>query len=62
MVIEDSRVSRHHAQILYQHNRYAVRDLGSTNHTFVNGQQVETCVLASGDRISLGGFELQFML
>jgi hypothetical protein len=62
VVVEDSRVSRRHAQILYQHNRYAVRDLDSTNHTFVNGQQVGTSVLASGDRISLGGFELQFML
>jgi hypothetical protein len=62
LVIEDSRVSRHHAQILFQHNRYAVRDLGSTNPTFVNGRQVETSVLAPGDRISLGGFELEFML
>lgn len=61
IVIEDSRVSRHHAQILFQHNRYAVRDLDSTNHTFVNGQQIATCVLAPNDRISLGGFELQFL-
>ncbi|HUS17678.1 MAG TPA: DUF3662 and FHA domain-containing protein [Chloroflexia bacterium] len=62
LVIEDSRVSRHHAQVLFQHNRYAVRDLDTTNGTFVNGQQVQTGVLANGDRISLGGFELQFML
>ncbi len=61
VVVEDSRVSRHHAQILFQHNRYAIRDLDSTNHTFVNGQAVATSVLAHGDRISLGGFELQFM-
>ncbi|MGI8586942.1 MAG: FhaA domain-containing protein [Chloroflexia bacterium] len=62
LVIEDSRVSRHHAQIIFQHNRYAVRDLGSTNGTFVNGRQVATCVLAPGDRISLGGFELQLTI
>ena len=62
VVVEDSRVSRHHAQILFQMGRYAVRDLDSTNHTFVNGRQIESCVLDTGDRISLGGFELQFML
>lgn len=60
VVVEDSRVSRHHAQILFQHQRYTVRDLGSTNHTFVNGRPIETSVLAPGDRISLGGVELEF--
>jgi predicted component of type VI protein secretion system len=60
LVIEDSRVSRHHAQIVYQHDRYMVRDLRSTNGTFVNGQPVGESVLTSGDRVSLGGFELQF--
>ncbi|HMA37933.1 MAG TPA: DUF3662 and FHA domain-containing protein [Chloroflexia bacterium] len=62
IVVEDSRVSRHHARIVFQHHRYAVSDLDSTNGTFVNGQRVATCVLAANDRISLGGFELQFVL
>ncbi len=62
LVIEDSRVSRHHAQVVYGHNHYALRDLTSTNGTFLNDRPVETAVLSSGDRISLGGYELQITL
>lgn len=59
-VIEDTRVSRHHAQLLFQHGRYILRDLGSTNGTFVNAQPIQTMMLTSGDRLSLGGVEVQF--
>jgi hypothetical protein len=60
LVIDDSRVSRHHAQITFRHGHYLLRDQRSTNGTFVNDQPVETVVLASGDRVSLGGFEMIF--
>jgi hypothetical protein len=61
LVIDDPRVSRHHAQITFRHSHYLLRDQRSTNGTFVNDQPVETVVLASGDRVSFGGFELAFM-
>ena len=35
-----------------------VRDLNSTNGTFVNGERIENAVLASGDRIQVGRVEL----
>ena len=35
-----------------------VRDLNSTNGTFVNGERVENAMLASGDRIQVGRVEL----
>jgi hypothetical protein len=60
LVIDDPRVSRHHAQITFRHSHYLLRDQRSTNGTFVNGQPIETVVLASGDRVSFGGFELTF--
>src|SRR5207302_3034603 len=60
LVIDDPRVSRHHAQITFRHSHYLLRDQRSTNGTFVNNQPVETVVLASGDRVSIGGFELMF--
>ena len=60
LVIDDPRVSRHHAQITFRHSHYLLRDQRSTNGTFVNGQPVETVVLASGDRVSFGGFEMAF--
>ncbi|MDQ6693336.1 MAG: DUF3662 and FHA domain-containing protein [Chloroflexota bacterium] len=60
LVIDDPRVSRHHAQVTFRHSHYLLRDLRSTNGTFVNNQPVEAVVLASGDLLSIGGFELRF--
>lgn len=60
LVIDDPRVSRHHAQVTFKHSHYLLRDLRSTNGTFVRSQPVEVVVLASGDVISLGGYELLF--
>jgi hypothetical protein len=62
LVIDDPRVSRHHAQITFRHAHYLLRDLRSTNGTFVNRQPIEAVVLASGDIVSIGGFELAFTL
>jgi pSer/pThr/pTyr-binding forkhead associated (FHA) protein len=60
LVIDDPRVSRHHSQITFRHGHYLLRDLRSTNGTFVNGQPVEAVVLASSDVVSIGGFEMLF--
>lgn len=60
LVIDDARVSRHHAQVVFRHGHYLLRDLRSTNGTFVNNQPVEAVVLAPGDLISFGGFEILF--
>jgi pSer/pThr/pTyr-binding forkhead associated (FHA) protein len=35
-----------------------VRDLDSTNGTFVNGKRVQTAQLESGDRLQIGRVEL----
>jgi pSer/pThr/pTyr-binding forkhead associated (FHA) protein len=53
-------VSRHHSQITFRHSHYLLRDLRSTNGTFVNGQPIEAVVLAPGDVVSIGGFEMLF--
>lgn len=60
LVIDDPRVSRHHAQVTFRHSHYLLRDLRSTNGTFVNNQPIEAVVLASGDIVSIGGFEMSF--
>lgn len=59
-VIDDPRVSRHHAQITFRHSHYLLRDLRSTNGTFINREAIEAAVLAPGDVVSIGGFELLF--
>lgn len=60
IILEDTRVSRHHAQMRYRSRRFWVADVGSTNGTFVNGEAVEERSLNDGDVISLGGLELVF--
>ncbi len=60
IILEDTRVSRHHAQLRYRARRFWVADVGSTNGTFVNGEAVEEQALNDGDVISLGGLELTF--
>ncbi|RYG66499.1 FHA domain-containing protein, partial [bacterium] len=59
-----SRVSRHHAtlsRVDFGPGRWAIRDVGSTNGTFVNGARLakgEPFTLSIGDRVALGDFEL----
>jgi hypothetical protein len=54
LVIDEILVSRRHATISTMNNSLKVRDLGSTNGTFVNGMQVKETDLALGDRILIG--------
>jgi len=54
-------VSRRHAELDVAGDSVTIRDLGSTNGTFVNGQQLPPQVsapLRDGDQLSFGGVEL----
>lgn len=53
--IPDDQLSRRHAQITFQDGAFWVRDLGSTNGTFVNHQRLAAPHrLAEGDEIAFG--------
>ena len=56
---EDKFFSRHHCLLEIAPPRCFLRDLGSTNGTFVNGQRVSEVFLHSGDRIQGGQTVLQ---
>src|SRR5260370_7337246 len=56
---EDKFFSRHHCLLEIAPPRCFLRDLGSTNGTFVNGQKVPEAHLRSGDRIQGGQTVLQ---
>ena len=56
---QDRYFSRHHCILEIAPPQCFLRDLGSTNGTFVNGIRVETCYLKNGDRIQGGETVLQ---
>jgi hypothetical protein len=59
LVLDDALVSRRHAQITVQADSVSVRDLGSANGVFVNGERVNgDRALRPGDRILIGKQEL----
>ncbi len=53
-------VSRRHARIAPADAGHAVTDLGSTNGTWVNGEEIEKRELARGDVIRIGAFALEY--
>lgn len=61
IILEDPKVSRHHAVIAFTGERYSITDLESANGTFVNGIRIrESHPLRVEDVISLGDTELSF--
>lgn len=53
--------SRRHASVAWCGDEVILRDLGSTNGTFLNGQRVpDEATLRSGDKIRIGGVEILF--
>lgn len=54
LVLGGSGVSRTHAEAMVSGEDLFVRDLGSSNGTFVNGQRVTTSQLQDGDNVTFG--------
>lgn len=57
VVVNDNKASTHHAEIRQIGQDYSITDLGSTNGTFVNGQQLSPTMprtLISGDTVRIG--------
>ena len=58
--IYSSKVSKEHAVIVRSGDRYAVRDLDSTNGIFINGQRATNQVLKDGDILHVAHVEFCF--
>ncbi len=58
VVVDDPGVSRRHSEIRVTndgpHLVSSIRDLGSTNGTFVNGERISSQRLQDGDRVTIG--------
>jgi serine/threonine protein kinase len=60
--LEDPEVSRTHAVVECRGRRVVVRDLGSTNGTFVDGQRVEERELEDKSEFRVGGTSLVLVI
>ena len=58
VTIDDGSVSGSHCQLIISQGGIRIRDVGSTNGTFVNGTPVQETDLQPGQRIQLGGVQL----
>ncbi len=55
IIVHDRLASRRHAEIERQHGQHVLRDCGSRNGTFVNGQRISgPHTLRDGDEIQIG--------
>jgi hypothetical protein len=57
--IADGSVSSHHAEIILRGGDIVVKDLNSTNGTFINNEKVTEMVLKPGQTLKLGQVELK---
>jgi len=65
LLIDHGTVSRRHAEISYANGQYVLRDLGSSNGTFVNDKPLEpgsVYIPKQGDRIRFGKVTYEFQL
>ncbi|HEY5248583.1 MAG TPA: DUF3662 and FHA domain-containing protein [Dermatophilaceae bacterium] len=64
VILDDPGISRQHTEIRVTsdgpHLITNIRDLGSTNGTFVNGERITSQRLADGDRLNVGRTTLVF--
>jgi hypothetical protein len=56
----DTYISSRHAELSFSGGLPHLRDLQSTNGTFVNGEMIREVDLADGDRVRIGATELVF--
>jgi Nif-specific regulatory protein len=59
--VPDPALSRRHCAFTHEPEGWRVRDLGSSNGTFVNGVQVQSQLLVEGDHITAGGSVLLYV-
>lgn len=62
IALEDPLISRRHASIYFFDGKFRIKDLGSTNGTFLNNTRVSESKLNDRDKIQLGRTVIQFFL
>ena len=60
VVIESSKVSRRHAEVVRIGNSFKLHDFGSTNGTWHQGKRVDELILEDGDTFRIGDSQVVF--
>jgi hypothetical protein len=62
VVLGEETVSRFHAELRHDDDAWVVRDLDSTNGTWLNGSRVREARVSRGDVLALGGLRVELRL
>ena len=62
IILDDGEVSRHHACLEIHGAKVVLRDLGSTNGTFINDTKITQTELENRAEFRLGGTRLMLIL
>jgi pSer/pThr/pTyr-binding forkhead associated (FHA) protein len=54
IILRDPKVSRHHAEIVFERGFFVLHDLASANGTYVNGKRIRVAPLTHGARLRMG--------
>ncbi len=60
--LDDITVSRRHVEFVTRDKVTVVRDVGSLNGTYVNGERIDEAHLSSGDEVQIGKFKLLYLV
>lgn len=60
IILRDPKVSRHHAEIVFERGFFVLHDLASANGSYVNGNRVRVAPLTHGARVRMGSSEGRF--
>ena len=60
--LKDPLVSREHAAIVFDEDAFILKDLDSTNGTYMRGVLIKQRKLSHGDKFHIGNTVLQFIL
>jgi len=54
IILRDPKVSRHHAEIIFERGFFVVHDLSSANGTYINGKRVKVAPLTHTSKVRMG--------
>lgn len=60
IILRDPKVSRHHAEIVFERGFFVLHDLASANGTYVNGKRIRVAPLTHGAKLRLGNSHGRF--